>query len=90
MFSRRWFELGRIRSDEGFWIGFGHKSIKYMDDRGEVIAGYEDGYLFPDISRTGPPRQLIPAPERDIIVDRIVRALEWDRKAVTIWKGQRD
>lgn len=43
---------GKLISDEGFEITFGHKSVYYRDSRGKFVFGYEDCYLFM------PPRQI--------------------------------
>jgi len=87
MFRRGWFGLGRLRSDEGFSIAYGHKALRYFDEHGEVQAGFEDGYLFPDIFRVGTPLMRITGPDRDKILDRMVRALEWDGQSVQVWDG---
>ena len=47
MFKRNWLGLGRIHSDEGFSIGFGHRTVFYTDERGTFQIAYEDGLIFP-------------------------------------------
>ena len=76
MFRRRWFGLGRIRSDEGFTVHYGHRTVYYSDERGEFQIGYEDGVLFPNA---------IPQDDRAVILNRVLRALEWDGHNPRVW-----
>ncbi len=78
MFKRRWLVFGRISSDEGFTISYGHKTLYYTDERGTFQIGYEDDRLFPaSLCLTVPTGQVAKA-DRELILDRILRALEWD------------
>lgn len=78
MFKRNWLGFGRIRSDEGFSIWFGHRTVFYADERGTFEIGYEDGLIFPgSLSLTHPIRP-VSEPDRALIVKRILSALEWD------------
>jgi hypothetical protein len=58
-FRRNWLGLGRIRSDAGFLVYYGYKSLYYRDERGTFEIGYEDGLLFPtSLCLTNPMRQV--------------------------------
>jgi hypothetical protein len=76
MFKRRWLCFGRIRSDEGFSVYYGHRTVYYSDERGEFQIGYEDGLLFPD---------LLPESHKALILNRVLQALEWDGHNPRVW-----
>jgi hypothetical protein len=87
-FRRRWLGFGRIDSYEGFSISYGHKTLNYSDERGTIQIGHEDGLLFPDsLSMTRPIREVTPSDEA-LILDRMLRALEWDGHHVRLWNDK--
>lgn len=97
MFKRGWLGFGKIRSDEGFVVYYGHKSVNYSDERGDFQIGYEDGLLFPDsaVQISDSVRQLrpirkIPQDDKALIVSRILSALEWDGEKPRVWTTQLD
>ncbi len=78
MFKRNLLGLGWIRSDEGFSVYYGNKTLYYTDQRGTLQIGYEDHLLFPSsLSGFASSRELSDA-DRELILDRMLRALEWD------------
>jgi len=78
MFKRRWFVFGRISSDGGFTVSYGHRTVNYADERGIFQIGYEDDRLFPaSLCLTVPAREVGQA-DTALILNRILRALEWD------------
>lgn len=87
MFKREWPGFGRIRSDEGFSVYYGHKTLYYSDERGTFQVGYQDDLLFPDSLRLSEPTREIPVHDKALIIDRMLRALEWDGRRVTVWAG---
>jgi hypothetical protein len=86
MFKRGWFGLGRIRSDEGYTVHYGHGSLFYTDERGTFGIGYEDGMLFPDQVKWEGPNGPLSESERDQVLKRMLEALEWDGHSARIYK----
>ena len=78
MFKRGWLGVGRIHSDEGFTVYYGHKTVYYSDERGEFQIGYEDGLLFPDSLCLVRPVRQIPQSDMALILNRILKAIKWD------------
>lgn len=78
MFKRSWLGLGRIRSDEGFSVYYGHKALYYADQRGKFEIGYEDDLLFPTSLNWVRSNGVLSEPERALILGRMLQALEWD------------
>jgi hypothetical protein len=85
MFKRNWLGLGRIRSNEGFSVYYGHKSVYYTDQRGTLQIGYEDDLLFPDSLSWMKPNGTLSEPDRALILDRMQRALEWEGHRARLW-----
>ncbi|MGD0648073.1 MAG: hypothetical protein ABR971_08770 [Acidobacteriaceae bacterium] len=78
MLKRRWRFFGKLRSDEGCWITYGNKSVRYHDERGEFELGFEDDWLFPDIlQKSGYPIKLTDF-EKTQILDRVLDGLRSD------------
>jgi hypothetical protein len=76
MFRRQWIWFGKLISDEGFKLWYGHKSIYYEDARGRYCFGFEDGLLFPEPFRVkGAPKNLT-SPEVKEIVERVIRGIK--------------
>lgn len=86
MFRRQWIWFGKLVSDEGFTLAYGHRSVTYADDRGSFQFGYEDGLLF------GPPRQVRGNPvsltdeELKSIAERVISGIRFEGHAVEIAK----
>jgi hypothetical protein len=78
MFKRNLLGLGRIHSDEGFSVFYGNKTLHYTDQRGTLQIGYEDDLLFPNSLRGFASNCKLSDVDRDLILDRMLRALEWD------------
>lgn len=78
MFRRNWLRLGRIRSDEGYSVHYGHKTLYYTDQRGTLQVGYEDNLLFPASLRWSESGGILAESDRALILDRMLRAVEWD------------
>jgi hypothetical protein len=85
MFKRNWLGLGRIRSNEGYSVYYGHKSLYYTDQRGTFQVGYEDDLLLPDSLSRVKPGGILSEPDRALILDRMLRALEWDGHHARLW-----
>ena len=74
---RKWLGLGRIYSDTGFLVYYGHRTLYYRDERGTFV-GYEDDLLFPtSLCLTNPMRQ-VPQSDKALIIERMLEALKWD------------
>jgi hypothetical protein len=86
MFKRRWFGLGRIRSDEGYTVHYGHRTLFYTDERGTFDIGCEDGMLFSDHVKWAGPNGPLSESERDQILQKMLKALEWDGHSARIWR----
>ena len=78
MFKRRWLVFGPILSDEGFTISYGHKTVYYSDERGIFQIGYENEQLFPSSLRPTGTLKELPSADKALIIDRMLRALQWD------------
>ena len=86
MFKRRWKWFGELVSDEGFSLGYGHKSITYRDERGSCEFGLEDEWLFPTPHQTsGMPVSLDKA-QVEAMVERVVRGIRSEGHEVRVWK----
>jgi hypothetical protein len=78
MFKRNLLGLGRISSDEGFSVYYGNKTLYYTDQRGTLQIGYEDDLLFPSSLSGFASNCELSDSDRELILDRMLRALEWD------------
>jgi hypothetical protein len=74
MIRRRWGWLGKLVSDEGFEIYFGHKSVSYSDTRGTFEFGFEV-----------PLNQC----EVDQMVERVVEGIQEDGGKVEVFSSRR-
>jgi hypothetical protein len=86
MFKRNGAGVGKISSDDGFSVAYGHKTVLYTDQRGTFQIGYEDGLIFPDSLRLMDPIRPLSEPERTLIIERILSALEWDGQDVAVFR----
>jgi hypothetical protein len=85
MWKRRWGFIGRLRSDAGYYIYYGNKSVTYGDDRGEFEFAFEDGLLFPQAhQKAGSPVKLTEM-ERTQIQDRIISGIRSEGNEVTLF-----
>jgi hypothetical protein len=89
MFKRNWLGIGRIRSDEGFSVWLGNRTVFYTDECGTFQIGYEDGQIFPDSLRLTHPIRPVSEPDRPLIVERIRSALAWEGHNPKIFKPQK-
>ncbi len=80
MFKRDLLGLGRIRSDEGFSVYYGNKTLYYTDHSGTFQIGYEDGLLFPNSLRWLKSNIVLPKSDYSLILERMLQALEWDSR----------
>jgi hypothetical protein len=81
---RKW--LGDLRSDDGFSLRYGNRSIRYRDDRGLFEFGFEDGFLFPTPYQIdGAPIQLTQS-ELDVLLERIISRLRSNGQAVQLFE----
>ncbi|WP_109488818.1 hypothetical protein [Occallatibacter savannae] len=85
MFRRRWLCFGRIISDEGFTVHYGHKIVCYSDERGEFQIGYEDGLLFADSICQVDPVKGIQEVDTILVLTRVLRALKWDGQEARVF-----
>lgn len=85
MYKRNWLTLGRIQSDEGFSVYYGHKTFYYVDQRGTLQIGYEVDLLFPSSLCWVKGNDILFEPERAVILDRMLQALEWDGHPARLW-----
>jgi hypothetical protein len=86
MFRRGFFGLGAIQSDEGFSISLKDGIITYKDDHGEIWVPFENGEIFTEqLYIAGSPSNVVTDVEdRNMIADRVLRAMEWDGKPLRI------
>lgn len=89
MFKRSLLGFGRIRSNEGFTVRYGHKSVYYTDERGEFQIGFEDELLFPASLCLLKPFREIAEDDRALILDRVLQALKWDGHDARVWASDR-
>jgi len=86
MFKRRWIWFGKLISEEGFALSYGHRSVRYCDDRGTFEFGFEDGLLFPNPFRApGGPQQLNQS-ELNEIIDRVIRGIRSEGHEVQVYR----
>jgi hypothetical protein len=85
MFKRNWLGFGRIRSDEGFSVYSGHKTLYYSDQRGTLQIGYVDGLLFPESLSWVKSNRILSESYRALILDRMLRSLEGDGHSARLW-----
>lgn len=84
MFKRALGKLGKLDSGDGFSVAFAHKSVRYIDPRGEFELGFEDGYLFPPIRQVSGDRISLTDAESDIILTRVQDGLASEGHRVRI------
>ncbi len=90
MFKRKFPWLGKLVSDEGFEVAFGHKSVYYIDYRGKFEFGYEDGYLFPtSCFQVAGEAISLSQKERSQMVERIVSGIREDGTTVEVFSAHR-
>jgi hypothetical protein len=86
MFKRRWIWFGKLRSDEGFDLAYGHRTITYSDHRGAFEFPFEDEFLFPDPRQVqGVPMQLN-ATDAKQMTERVLDGSRFDGHHVEIWR----
>lgn len=88
MFRRRWIWFGKLMSDEGFSLAYGHRTITYTDERGSYQFGLEDGFLFPRPFQVGGKPRSLNQSELDEIVGRVIRGIESEGHAVQVHPPQ--
>jgi len=84
MFKKCWPWRGKIISDEGFEIFFGHKTAYYQDNRGRFSFGFEDGLLSATPHQDSGQATALSQAEIDQMVDRTVRGLMWEGLPVQV------
>ena len=85
MFRRRWGWFGRLRSDEGFTLAYGHRSITYADERGACQFGFEDGFLFPEPQRISGQQCHMDAKELEIVLARVMDGIRSEGHYVELY-----
>ena len=85
MFKRRWIWFGKLISEEGFTLSYGHKSVRYCDDRGTFEFGFEDGLLFPNPFQVPREQQLNQA-ELDGIIERVIRGIRSEGREAEVYR----
>jgi len=90
MFKKRFLGLGKLRSDEGWTVSYGHKSVRYKNDRGTFEFAFEDEILVPKPHHVKGPSSPLDPTEIWQIVDRIKRALQADGQVVRIYGAENE
>jgi len=85
MFKKRWLGLGKLVSDEGYEISYGHKSVYYRDNRGKFEFPYEDGLLVPKPFQVAEETISVDQSEIDQMVERIVNGIKADGHQVQVY-----
>jgi hypothetical protein len=85
MFKRRWKWFGRLLSDDGFTLAYGHKSVTYSDERGSFQFGLEDGFLFPPPLQVAGKPVLLKQSELEEIAERVIRGVRSEGNAVPVY-----
>ena len=86
MFRRRWIWFGKLVSDEGFKLSYGHKSVYYEDQRGKYCFGFEDGVLFPEPYRVKGDPEILSPPEVREMVERVIRGIRSDGQEIEVFR----
>jgi hypothetical protein len=86
MFKRRWKWFGKVVSDEGFSLSYGHKSVTYCDYRGCFEFGFEDGLLSPTPYQIEGEKISLSPSDVDEIVNRVVRGIQWSGLEVEVFR----
>jgi len=76
MLTKRWPWLGKLISDEGFEISFGHKEVYYRDNRGKFGFAYEDGLLSATPHQVAGQTLLLSESDIHEIVERVVSGIK--------------
>lgn len=84
MFKKHWLWRGKIISDEGFEIFFGHKTVYYQDSRGKFSFGFEDGFLSATPHQDSGQPVALSQPQIHQMVERTVRGLTWEGLPVQV------
>ena len=87
MFKRNSLCLGRITSDEGFSVYYGHRALYYADERGTFEIGYEDGLLFPKSLSGFKSNCELSDTQRALVLERMLQALDWDGHPARLWSA---
>lgn len=87
MFKRRFASVGKLRSDEGSTISYGHKSVRYIDQRGNFEFGFEDAILLPEPHEVRGTSSSLNAAELKRVLDCVMRGLEAEGHSVRIWSA---
>jgi hypothetical protein len=85
VFRRRWKWFGKLKSEDGSSLWYGHREITYRDDRGTFSFGYEDGFLFPTPFQVDGPPISFTQPELDALLARIIAAVRSDGQAIQLF-----
>ena len=86
MFKRRWIWFGKLRSDEGFDLGYGNKSVTYSDERGAFSFPFEDGYLFPEPRQVRGPAFNLSNAELEQMTNRVLDGIRSEGHPVEVWR----
>jgi hypothetical protein len=90
MFKRRLRWFGKLRSDEGFALAYGHKSITYEDERGSFQFGLEDGFLFPEsLHQVAGDTIELDSNERNKIVERVMDGIRSEGHSVQLYSKEK-
>lgn len=84
MFKRQWLWFGKLISDEGFELWYTQRTINYRDDRGTFEFALEDGILVPKPYQYAGERISLNQSEIDQMVDRVVRGIKSQGRAVQV------
>lgn len=87
--GRRWFGLGKLRSDDGSTIYYGHRTVYYSDKRGTFSFGFEEGFLFPRPHQIAGEAIQLSFEELNQILERLLDAIRSDGHFVDIFKESR-
>lgn len=90
MFKRRWKYFGKLKSDKGAELRYGHKSVTYCDDRGSFEFGFEDGYLFSKAFQVSGTPIKLDEKELSTILELVVSGLRSDGQAVELYPNNCD
>ena len=85
MLGRRFGWFGKLRTDKGGIVSYGHRSVRHTDARGTYEFGFEDGILFPNPCQVEGAAHILSPAELASMLDQLRKAIEIDGHTVEVW-----
>jgi hypothetical protein len=86
VFKKKFMQLNRVISDEGFNISYGHRSVYYTDERGRFEFPFEDGLLIPKPYQISGEHIFLSLPEIEEMTERVAAGIKYDGRPFEIFR----